>query len=115
MTSLFHASSWGHLTTLAEGDEFTLNPGPQSAEGSGVYFSEGSERASASDSVYESGRHAATIVLEAECATGWWRSKRSALKKKNRTRTWHSSCKAVKCQVLEIKGHLVYCQWSFVS
>lgn len=113
MTHLYHASSWEALASLNKDDTFTLIPGSQCAEGQGVYFSEGAERVSASDSVYSSGTHSATVVLEVCCATGWWRSKKSALKKKGRTRTWHSSSKSIECRVARREGHLLYCEWSF--
>jgi hypothetical protein len=82
---LFHVSSirWSGETVV------TLRPGPQGAEGTGVYFSEGQPRFSAAEGTQRSGGGAVFVVSPSSPKT-WWRSKGSAWKKHGRPRTWRT-------------------------
>lgn len=101
-TELYHVSGWELLATAGVGDVFTLKPGPQGAEGSGVYFSEAAPvAATTAEGTHRCGI-AAIVVIEVESASGWWRTKASLAKKFGRPRTWHSAGKNVECKVVSI-------------
>lgn len=101
LTSLFHVSGWQHLATLRVGDSFTLIPGPQHAEGVGVYFS---ESAPVPTSTAEGARTGVSAVVQitTSSSVGWWRTKASLARKFGRPRTWHSDGKQVLCRVVAV-------------
>lgn len=113
-TELYHVSGWGLLATAGIGDVFTLKPGPQGAEGQGVYFSEGAPvSATTAEGTHKSGI-AAIVIIKVQSAAGWWRTKASLAKKFGRPRTWHSAGKNVECKVVSIEQRdgtrLLVCQ-----
>jgi hypothetical protein len=97
-TSLYHVSSlrWAGEETI------TLRPGPQGAEGVGVYFSEGEPRFSAAEGARQG--TGAIFLIEVVSATGWWRTKPGIARKHNRPRTWHSAGKSVTISGLHMAG-----------
>lgn len=100
MATLIHVSGWADLSNVGVGDIFTLLPGPQHAEGVGVYFSEGSPRPSAA----EGARNGASAVVSIDADDEdrrWWRTKSGICRKLGRARTWHSAGRPVKCQVIK--------------
>jgi hypothetical protein len=112
---LYHVSTWPLLANVQPGDQFVLVPGKNNAEGIGVYFAEAQERVSAADAVHAGGQHTATVIISTENSVGWWRSKKSSLKKRGRARTWHSAQKAITCQVISIKEKELRCSWKFME
>ncbi len=111
---LFHVSTWQKLSNAKAGDEFTLRPGPQGAEGKGVYFSEGEKRSQAADSVQVGNPIAAVIVIEVAeegVNNDWFRTKLSIIKKFGRPRSWHSKNKKVKVYVRRREGNYLFCDW----
>jgi hypothetical protein len=118
MISLFHVSGWALLATATIGIEFVLVPGPQHAEGPGVYFSEGSPVPSSTAEGSHDGV-AAIVHLATESHAGWWRTKSSLARKFGRARTWHSDSKSIRCVVRRVDvvngSRLLDCEWSFVE
>jgi hypothetical protein len=93
-----------HVGTIAPtGPEIVLRPGPQGAEGAGVYFSEGEPRFSAAEGARLAGA-AAVYVVRVTCANGWWRTKSGLARKFGRPRTWHTSGKAIRLMGLQRTG-----------
>jgi len=110
---IYHASAWRALAEARVGDEFVLHPGPQGAEGRGVYFSEGAPRPSASDSCYLAGV-AAIVALEVTSPEGWWRGKAGLARKFGRPRTWHTDGKSIRVRVYAVERGdypLLRCEW----
>lgn len=70
--------------------EIVLKPGPQGAEGVGVYFSQGAYRLTAAEGAARNG-YGCIFVIDAPSPRGWFRSKNSVCKKHGRPRTWHSN------------------------
>lgn len=99
---LFHVSGWAELLAAHPGDIVTLLPGPQGAEGRGVYFSEGSPRVSAAEGCARSGSDPITLIVPAPSPQGWWRSKKSVCHKHGRPRTWHSAGREVRIAVISV-------------
>ena len=115
---LYHLSSWKNLAALKVGDTFTLTPGPQGAEGNGVYFSENEPRVlSSADGVVRSGELSAVIEIPVDSPKGWWRSKGSMVRKFGRPRTWHTDNKRMKCTIKDIKMENdvphIFCEWEW--
>ena len=104
---LYHASVWAGLREVQPGQEITLRPGTQNAQGLGVYFSEGRPDARAADSVRLAGLSCILCLEGVNSHKGWYRSKPSNDKKKGRPRTWHSMGNAVKAEVLANDGSIV--------
>jgi hypothetical protein len=115
MPNLYHVSNWTVLAHANVGDEFTLRPGMQCAEGLGVYFSEGEPSMQAADGV----RYAvpvAIIEIEAISNSGWWQSKAAKARKFGKARTWHSDLKDIECRVIDVQTGtvpLLRCVWTF--
>lgn len=112
MSALFHASGWSDLASLSIGASFTLRPGPQGAEGSGVYFAEGEARLTAAEGC--GGNPAAVVRIDVTDPTGWWRTKAALARRHGRARTWHSSGRDVVCRVLEVlpgATPVLRCDW----
>ena len=108
--TLFHATSFGGFSNLQPGDEVTLVPGKQNAQGVGVYFSEGEPDVRASDSVFEGGLVA---IFKVEICTdrSWYKSKGGMDRVKSRPKTWHSNNKDVRLSILSVireDGHNTY-------
>ena len=100
---LYHVSGWDHLSSLNEGDSFILNPGPQGAEGPGVYFSENKPRFSAAEGAVEG--ISAVVFIKAPPPQDfhmWYRTKMAFVKKFNRPRTWHTKNKSIKLTIRSI-------------
>ena len=114
-TRLFHVSGYGELKDKEKGDSFVLNPGPQGAEGKGVYFAENDPRFTAAEGAKDGA--SAVVVIGADSKDGWWRSKGFVAKKFGRPRTWHSEGKDVRCtikNVQEIDGlKYLFCDWEW--
>ena len=106
---LFHLSSWEHLSTLSAGDVFILAPGPQGAEGTGVYFSEGAPRVTAAEGVGRDGLAAVVVIQRPDTATGWYRTKGSVCRKHKRPRTWHTQGKNLALRVVSRSGVFLFC------
>lgn len=120
MVDLYHVSTWPLLASLGPGAEFTLHPGPQGAEGRGVYFAEGCPRLSAADAVAAGNPPVAIVHIRAAGPEGWWRTKAGLARKFGRPRTWHSDGKSVRCRVIAVgegEGNLplLHCEWSWES
>lgn len=113
---LYHASNWELLAEAKVGQEFTLLPGPQGAEGRGVYFAEGLPRPSAADGLRGEAPQA-IVAITAPDETGWWRTKAGIARKFGRPRSWHSDGKAVTCRVVKREstpsGLVLHCEWSW--
>lgn len=92
---LYHVSGWEKLSTIKEGETFTLQPGPQGAEGRGVYFSEEEPRPTAAEGAHQ---HITAVVLIFAGTEGWWLSKAAKARKFNKPRTWHTQGKSLLCQ-----------------
>lgn len=117
-TKLYHVSSFKDLENATVGDTFTLAPGPQGAEGKGVYFSQDKPRPSAAEGTAKSGI-TGVVVIETDSKQGWWRSKLHFVKKFNRPRTWHSDKKNIILTVKEVRKEegltypFIVCNWEF--
>jgi|GEM_PF-1948996 len=113
---LFHVSGFKEFAEKEEGDSLLLEPGPQGAEGNGVYFSEHAPRFKAAEGAQKQGV-AAVIVIEADSTAGWWRSKGYVTKKFGRPRTWHSDEKDIRLTVKKaelIDGvKYLHCDWDW--
>lgn len=101
MTTIYHVSNFEKLSSIDIGDTFVLYPGPQRAEGKGVYFSEEKPRVNAADGCRYK-KPTAIIELEPSSAKGWWRTKPGIAKKYNRPRTWHSANRKLYLKVIDI-------------
>lgn len=100
--SLFHRSSFVELRNCAVGDSFTLRPGPQGAEGLGVYFSEGAPvRPTTAEGCTAEGQ-SAIVVIATPSRTGWWLSK-NGKSRFGKPRTWHTEGKTLELRVTQIE------------
>lgn len=117
---LYHLSSHPELAAPRVGDEFVLRPGPQGAEGSGVYFSAGTH-VPTSTAEGSRGKPVAMVEIVAESPAGWWRTKPGLAKKFHRPITWHSAGKSLRCRVDRVGAGLLdgvsipvaTCSWRF--
>jgi hypothetical protein len=114
MTKLYHVSSSPDCASVQPGDIFYLDPGPQGAEGRGVYFSEERPRFSAAEGSRRKGV-ACIVVIDVDSSVGWWRTKTGIAKKYNRPRTWHTKGKSLRLTVMSKKGNELFCSWIFVE
>ena len=122
MTRLFHISGWRKLASAAVGDEFLLLPGQQQVEGEGVYFAEG-RIPTPTTAEGARGGVAAVVVIEADGAAGWWRTKPALAQRFGRPRTWHTDRKPIACRVLEVGSAevagrtvpVLRCAWAFAA
>lgn len=122
MKRLFHISGWRKLASASVGDEFLLLPGQQQVEGEGVYFAEG-RIPTPTTAEGARGGVAAVVVIEADGAAGWWRTKPALTQKFGRPRTWHTDRKPIACRVLEVGSAAVagrtvpvlLCAWAFAA
>ena len=117
-TPLFHVTAWSELLSKQVNDSFVLNPGPQGAEGKGVYFSQTYPRFTAAEGANLNGKKpAAVIVIEAKKSDDWWTSKGS-VKKYGRPKTWHSKDKSMVFQIKSIKDvdglRYLECDWQWL-
>lgn len=115
---LYHLSSWERLADLKIGDTFTLTPGPQGAEGAGVYFSENEPRTlSSADGVVRAGKLSGIVEVSVDSPRGWWRSKGSMVRKFKRPRTWHTDNKVMRLIVnnIEMRNGVphIACEWEW--
>lgn len=120
MKKIYHCTSWNVPVNANPGDQFTLVPGRQNAQGVGVYFSEGTLRVSAA----EGARGATAIVAvslvpqEGTWSADWFRSKNGVDRKQGTTKTWHSLGKSVTCIVTgisELQGiRVLECQYRLI-
>ena len=106
MSKLFHVSGWSKLQSVSAGDTFKLIPGPQGAEGSGVYFSEGVPRISAAEGA-GNGVMGIICINRPTSPKGWYRTKNSVCRKFGRPRTWHSAGKDVELIVNSFSGKII--------
>lgn len=100
---MYHVSSFPALADMSVGDIFTLRPGPQGAEGSGVYFSESAPRFTAAEGAQRSGVSAVVVIPIPSRPKEWYRTKGSVLRKYGRPRTWHSKGSNVRCTVNHVQ------------
>ena len=100
---IYHVSGWTYLQNVRPGDTFTLKPGPQHAEGLGVYFSEGEPRLTAAEGARRDG--VAAIVVLFRTGANWWRSKTSVARKYGRPITWHSNGFPVTVRVKRVETY----------
>jgi len=100
---LYHVSSWEPLSAASVGDTFVLKPGPQGAEGPGVYFSEREPRFTAAEGAQRDGIFAVVVIPQPLHPRDWYRTKGSVVRKFGRPRTWHSKGKNVRCTVESIE------------
>jgi len=101
MPTLYHRSGWTALATAEAGDTFSLAPGPQGAEGVGVYFSEGSPVRLSTAEGSRSGQ-TALIAMPAPARAGWWLSKGNKTKF-GKPRTWHTDGKTLAVVVRHVE------------
>jgi hypothetical protein len=118
-TTIYHASAWRGFSALTPGAEVVLLPGPQGAEGAGVYFAE-EIRVSASDSCYLAGGAMAVFAIQAEESdSAWWRTKKGLAKKFGKPRTWHTAGRKIALRVLKVHSYegipLYECTWAFAE
>jgi hypothetical protein len=109
-TTLFHRSSRSGLDRLGIGDAFTLLPGPQGAEGRGVYFSEG-RPCSPTTAEGCHGGQSAIVEIRVDSPRGWWRTKPALARRHGRPRTWHTDGAAITCRVLARSEDRLVCSW----
>lgn len=107
---IYHVSGWENLKFIIPGDIFSLLPGPQGAEGKGVYFSEGAPRHEAAEGAQKG--FAITVTIPTPPAKGWYRTKTAHCKKHFRSRTWHTQgqnlwLKAIGVKSLEIIAEVI--------
>jgi hypothetical protein len=100
---LYHVSSMPALASISVGDSFTLKPGPQGAEGQGVYFSEGAPRFTAAEGTQRTGVSAVVVIPQPLNVKDWYRTKGIVVRKYGRPRTWHSKGRNVRCVVEDIR------------
>ena len=112
MKELYHITNWENIPRNV-GDSFTLKPGPQCAEGLGVYFSDGEPRPNTADGTYM-GSCAAVIKIVAQGNESWWKTKNSICRKHGRPRTYHSQGRNIKCRILKKEGWgKLICSWEW--
>ena len=110
--TLYHITAWENIPKEV-GAEFILVPGPQCAEGTGVFFSEGKPRPEAADGTYM-GSCSALVQITASGREGWWKTKNSICRKFGRPRTYHSRGKSIKCRILDRQGWgKLICSWEW--
>ena len=88
-----------HVAGIApEGDAVTLVPGPQGAEGIGVYWAEGRPRLSAAEGARRHGGPVAIYAIERPTSgvRDWWRTKGAQVRRRGRPRTWHTRGRAIR-------------------
>jgi len=105
---LYHWSNSKELAQLSPGDIFILNPGPQGAEGPGVYFSTKPVRVSTAEGVGRSDIEKPILVtayFENINTKQWWRSKGRKTVKFNKPQTWHSNNASVKLDIFDIVNY----------
>lgn len=116
---LYHVSGNQDLHNKSIGDSFTLNPGPQGAEGPGVYFSESQPRFLAAEGANRTNGAPTVITIQPDSKKGWWRSKNAHVKKYNRPKTWHSLNKSIEFTIADINEmngiRYLHCDWQFVE
>jgi len=108
-SNLYHVSGWGKLSSASPGDTFTLRPGPQGAEGKGVYFSEEKPRFSAAEGS-KGGVTGVVVIPCPESAKGWSRTKNSICRKHGRPRTWHTKGREITLRVCQVSGIFIFCE-----
>jgi len=100
--SLYHRSSSAELRDVVVGDNFTLRPGPQGAEGVGVYFSQGAPvKPTTAEGTLRKGQ-TAIVVIDTPSRTGWYVSKTGKTEKFGKPRTWHTDNKTLELRVTQI-------------
>jgi len=104
VNDLYHVSSWDRLATAAVGDTFVLKPGPQGAEGPGVYFSESDPRFTAAEGAQRAGLAAVVVIPQPLHPRDWYRTKGNVVRKYGRPRTWHSKGGDVRCVVNAVEN-----------
>ena len=77
---IYHVSGWPQLSKLKIGDSFVLNPGPQGAEGKGVYFSEDYPRLTAAEGA--KGNPSAIIAVPKPLSKKEWFTTKPGLAKR---------------------------------
>jgi len=100
--SLYHRSSMPELQNINIGETFTLSPGPQGAEGRGVYFSKGTPVKPTTAEGTRGGKQSAIVVMQTPARDGWFVSKSSKTKKFGKPQTWHTNNKPISLQVTNI-------------
>jgi hypothetical protein len=113
MPLLYHVSSHPTLVGIQVGDTFILEPGPQHAEGPGVYFSEAFPRLTAAEGANRRGR-TGVVQIRADSAQGWWRTKNAAVRRFKRPRTWHTDGKSLRLEVIGCDGDLISALWEWL-
>lgn len=113
MVRLYHVS--GAFLDVSTGDTIILRPGPQGAEGVGVYWAEGQPRPSAAEGA--KGKPTIVFAINVSDSEGWWVTKAWRARKFGKPRTWHTNCKDIKLTVRSV-GELdglpvAYCDWEF--
>ena len=104
---LYHVTGHRPFAFLKVGDVVTLIPGPQCAEGIGVYFSEGSPRPSAADGAIQNGPQA-TFAIDIEDDGLWWKTKAWRSRKLGKPRTWHTNGRAITLEILHVDDGPLY-------
>lgn len=108
--TLFHRSSSPDLLEASVGDLFTLKPGPQGAEGKGVYFSEDTPVRPTTAEGTRGGKQTAIVEMDVDGVRGWWTSKGIKSTKFGKPRTWHTDNKDLQVRVIgkyELEGEKV--------
>ena len=99
---LYHRSSMPELKSIGVGETFTLTPGPQGAEGRGVYFSQSQPvRPTTAEGTRALGQ-TAIIVMQRPAKDGWFVSKLGKTKKFGKPQTWHTDNKEISFKVTKV-------------
>ena len=109
MTRLFHITTHPALKSPIIGQEFTLVPGGQCAEGIGVYFSEGQPVSLSTAEGTRQSEPTGIVVIEVDSPSDWWRSKASKAKKFGKPRTWHTAGRDLPLTIRSVQDNYIHC------
>jgi len=114
---LYHVTTHPGAASVAVGDVLRLDPGPQGAEGKGVYFSEGKVRVQAADAVQTGGKTITAIIAirQPEQKGVWYRAKNSAKSARKGARTWHTNGHSLDLIVKSRDGQIIFCDYALVG
>ena len=100
---LYHRSNLEKLANVENGDKFVLQPGPQGAEGKGVYFSQDEVVRETTAEGTARKPQTAVVVIKTPLRDGWYVSKTGKTIKYGKPRTWHTENKTIDLQAVDVK------------
>jgi hypothetical protein len=100
---LYHRSNLDKLSSVKNGDKFVLQPGPQGAEGKGVYFSQDKTVRETTAEGTARKPQTAVVVIKTPSRDGWYVSKTGKTIKYGKPRTWHTENKTINLQAVDVK------------